>query len=110
MNIGILSLLALLVVLVGIALVRRQDFAPVLRRFIEQFAKLVPRMLCALVAAGFIATLIPKELIAGFLGPDAGLIALPVAARNGVAGACWSSESHLPLPPFLPRPGLRPPR
>ncbi len=84
MNIGILSLLALLVVLVGIALVRRQDFAPVLRRFIEQFAKLVPRMLCALVAAGFIATLIPKELIAGFLGPDAGLIALPVAAATGL--------------------------
>ena len=84
MNIGILSLLALLVVLVGIALVRRQDFAPVLRRFIEQFAKLVPRMLCALVAAGFIATLIPKELIAGCLGPDAGLIALPVAAATGL--------------------------
>ena len=84
MNIGILSLLALLVVLVGIALVRRQDFAPFLRRFIEQFAKLVPRMLCALVAAGFIATLIPKELIAGFLGPDAGLIALPVAAATGL--------------------------
>jgi uncharacterized membrane protein YraQ (UPF0718 family) len=84
MSIGILSLLAVLAVLVGLALVRGLDFAPVVQRFIEQFAKLVPRMICALIAAGFIATLIPKQLIAGFLGADAGLIALPVAAATGL--------------------------
>jgi hypothetical protein len=41
-------------------------------------------MLCALVAAGFIAELIPKAAIAGLLGAEAGLVALPVAAAAGM--------------------------
>jgi uncharacterized membrane protein YraQ (UPF0718 family) len=41
-------------------------------------------MLCALIAAGFIAQLIPKEAIARLLGEDAGLLALPVAALTGL--------------------------
>ena len=45
---------------------------------------LVPRMLFALIAAGFIAKLIPKEAIAGLLGEDAGLLALPVAVAAGM--------------------------
>ncbi|NKB27316.1 MAG: hypothetical protein GKR99_07060 [Rhodobacteraceae bacterium] len=84
MSIGLAALLGLLVILVNVAVVRRQDAAPVVKRFAEQFAKLVPRMLCALVGAGFVATLIPKQLIAGPLGPDAGLLALPVAAAAGL--------------------------
>jgi uncharacterized membrane protein YraQ (UPF0718 family) len=83
-NIGFLILLALLVLLLGIALRQGQDFGPVVKRFIEQFGMLVPRMLCALVAAGFIAKLIPQQTIASFLGEDAGLLALPIAAAVGL--------------------------
>jgi len=84
MNIGFLVLFSLLGVLLAIALGRGQDFGPAVRRFAEQFAMLVPRMLCALVAAGFIAQLIPKQAIAQMLGDDAGLLAIPVAAFTGL--------------------------
>ena len=84
MTVGIAVLLAVLVGLIAVAIRQRTDFGPVLQRFIEQFFKLVPRMLCALVAAGFIAELIPKQTIAGYLGADAGLMALPVAAATGL--------------------------
>ncbi|MBT8408223.1 MAG: permease [Alphaproteobacteria bacterium] len=84
MNAGFVVLLALLLGLLGLALRRGEDFGPVTQRFIEQFAMLVPRMLCALVAAGFIAQLIPKEAIARLLGEDAGILAIPIAAVTGL--------------------------
>lgn len=84
MSVGFLTLVVLLAVLLTLAVQRQEDFGPVARRFLEQFAVLVPRMLCALVAAGFIAELIPKEAIARLLGTDAGLLALPVAAASGL--------------------------
>lgn len=84
MSIGIVSLAILLVGLLAFAWRQQLDFGPVAKRFVEQFAKLVPRMLCALVAAGFIAELIPKELVASRLGGDAGPLALPVAALMGL--------------------------
>lgn len=84
MNAGFLALLALLAVLIVVAARRRLDAGPIAKRFAEQFLKLVPRMLCALIAAGFIAELIPKQTISGYLGADAGLLALPVAAAAGL--------------------------
>lgn len=84
MNFGFLFLVGVLAVLFAVAVVRREDFGPVVQRFVEQFAMLVPRMLCALVAAGFIAQLIPKEAIARLLGEDAGVWAIPVAALTGL--------------------------
>ncbi|MDU8941769.1 hypothetical protein [Ovoidimarina sediminis] len=81
---GFFVLVALLAVLLGIALRRGEDFGPVVKRFVEQFAMLVPRMLCALVAAGFIAQLLPKEAIARLLGDEAGLMAIPLAAAVGL--------------------------
>lgn len=84
MSIGFLLLLALLLFLLALAAARRTEPGPVLKRLFEQFFKLVPRMLCALVAAGFIAELIPKETIAGYLGAGAGIAALPVAAATGL--------------------------
>ncbi|WP_375258465.1 hypothetical protein [Citreimonas sp.] len=84
MTTGFLVLLVLLAVLALIAMRQRRAFDPMAQRFFEQFAKLVPRMLCALVAAGFIAQLIPKQAIAALLGDEAGLLALPVAAATGL--------------------------
>ncbi|WP_439523273.1 hypothetical protein [Marivita sp.] len=84
MSIGVSSLLVVFMVLLALAVARQQPAGPVLKRFVEQFFKLVPRMLCALVAAGFIAELIPKQTISSYLGADAGLAALPVAAAVGL--------------------------
>jgi hypothetical protein len=85
MNAGVLILLALLLMLGALALARRDGtFLAGMERALEQFAKLVPRMLCALLAAGFVAKLIPSALIAGQLGPDAGPRALLIAAAAGL--------------------------
>lgn len=84
MNFGLLSLIGLMSALFLVAIRQKRDFGTITRRFIEQFAMLMPRMLCALVAAGFIAQLIPKEAIASLLGEEAGLFALPVAAVTGL--------------------------
>jgi uncharacterized membrane protein YraQ (UPF0718 family) len=84
MSVGLLVLTAILGLLALAALHRREPAGPIAKRFVEQLAKLLPRMLCALVAAGFVARLLPKELIAGLLGPEAGLLALPVAAATGL--------------------------
>lgn len=84
MNIGFWVLLAVLIVLGLLALKRREDPGPVVKRLLEQAAKLVPRMFCALVAAGFVAELLPKDEIARFLGAEAGVFALPAAAGIGL--------------------------
>lgn len=84
MSFGLALLVAVLVALGGLAFARQQDWGAIVQRFLEQFAMLVPRMLCALVAAGFIAQLIPKEAIAAMLGEDAGLLAIPVATAAGL--------------------------
>ena len=84
MNIGLVILSALLLGLMFLAVARREDPAPVIRRMIEQFVKLVPRMLAALIAAGFVSYLIPQEAIAKMLGDEAGLWALPIAALTGL--------------------------
>jgi uncharacterized membrane protein YraQ (UPF0718 family) len=85
MNAGVLILLALLLMLGALALARRDGtFLAGMERALEQFARLVPRMVCALLAAGFVAKLIPSELIAGWLGADAGLRAILIAAAAGL--------------------------
>jgi uncharacterized membrane protein YraQ (UPF0718 family) len=85
MNIGFLVLFFLLVILMLIALRRGAATYPkAVQRLIEQFAMLVPKMLCALIAAGFIAKLIPNEYISRFLGTEAGLLSLVVAALVGL--------------------------
>lgn len=84
MSAGFLVLLALLGVLLGVAIHRREKPAPIVRRLLEQMALLLPRMLCALVAAGFVAELLPKQAISQFMGADAGYLALPVAAATGL--------------------------
>lgn len=84
MSVGLAILLLVLALLIALAVRRGEAAGPVARRIVEQFARLVPRMLCALVAAGFVAQLIPKQAISGLLGEDAGLLALPVAAAVGL--------------------------
>ncbi|MEE8271578.1 MAG: hypothetical protein V3R98_07580 [Alphaproteobacteria bacterium] len=85
MSVGALVLGAMFAVLAALAAARRDDtLRRGMERAAEQFAKLVPRMLCALIAAGFVAQLIPSAFIARFLGADAGLTAILVAAGAGM--------------------------
>ena len=85
MNFGIAILYGLLGILV-FAAVSRMDgtFQRGLRRAAEQLAMLAPRMVCALTAAGFIARLIPSELIGQYLGTGAGLKAVLLATAVGM--------------------------
>lgn len=73
------------IILSGYALSRRDGtFRRGLIRAVEQFVKLVPRMLCALVAAGFVAKLIPTEFISRFLGEGAGITAIMIGTLAGL--------------------------
>lgn len=84
-NIGMLALLLAALALAVIAL--RQGTGVFLRgleRAIEQAAHLVPRMICALIAAGFIGKLMPSDLISRYLGSEAGFTAILVATGAGL--------------------------
>jgi len=85
-NFGIAILYGLLAIMVLAALSRMDGtFQRGLRRAVEQLALLAPRMVCALTAAGFIARLIPSELIGQYLGAEAGLKAILLASAVGLA-------------------------
>lgn len=54
-----------------------------LERAMEQFAHVLPQLTVALLVAGFLAKLIPGELIGGLLGPESGWRGLLIAAFAG---------------------------
>jgi len=84
-SVGLALLIGLYAVLATAALARRDgSFGRAVARAVEQFWLLAPRMVCALIAAGFIAALIPADLIARYLGHGAGLTAILVAFAAGM--------------------------
>ncbi len=85
MNIVMVIIYAL-PVLLGIYAFSRGDksFQRGLTRGMEQLAIIVPRMICALIAAEFLALLIPTEFISQFLGNDAGIIAILIGSMTGL--------------------------
>ena len=84
-NPGVLVIYGLLIVLGVVALSRGLgSFRQGLIRGAEQLIKLLPRMVCALLAAGFLAMLIPTEVISGFLGAEAGFMAIVIATLAGM--------------------------
>lgn len=84
MSVGLAIILSVLAVLVAICIRQGQPWAPIVRRFIEQAAMLVPRMIAALVAAGFIAATIPNEFISHYLGPEFGFYGILVGTLAGL--------------------------
>jgi len=85
-SLGILILYGLASILMALAISRRDEtFRAGLRRAVEQFLILAPRMFCALIAAGFVAKLIPSEFIALYLGSEAGMTAVVIASVTGIA-------------------------
>jgi uncharacterized membrane protein YraQ (UPF0718 family) len=82
---GVVLLAGIYAVLAGLALLRRDGtFGKAVQRSVEQFWILVPRMICALIAAGFIAALIPSEMIARYLGHGSGVGGILVAFGAGM--------------------------
>lgn len=75
----------LFAILMIYALSRRDGtFSKGMHRAMVQIAALAPRMVVALIAAGFIAKLLPTDLIASYLGKEAGLLAILIAAVTGM--------------------------
>ncbi|MFQ6016960.1 MAG: hypothetical protein ACE5KF_02085 [Kiloniellaceae bacterium] len=48
-----------------------------------QFVVLLPRIILALLTAGFVSTLVPAELIAAWLGPESGWRGIVIASLFG---------------------------
>jgi uncharacterized membrane protein YraQ (UPF0718 family) len=61
-----------------------KSFQKGLFRGVEQFIIILPRMICALIGAEFMAMLIPTEVISGLLGSDAGIIAILIGSVIGM--------------------------
>ena len=83
--IGVLILWGVLLALLAVAV--RRDDGSLERgavRAVEQLARLVPRMVFALIASGFIAKLIPAAYISRFLGDEAGVLAVLIGAAAGL--------------------------
>jgi len=82
---SLLFIWALAAVLGGIAFSRRDDS---LREGIaygaDQLVRLLPRLVVALTAAGFIAELIPGDAVGRWLGPGSGVPGIVIAAFAGV--------------------------
>ena len=53
-------------------------------RGVEQFIIILQRMSCALIGAEFMAMLIPTQVISGFLGSDAGIVAILIGSIIGM--------------------------
>jgi uncharacterized membrane protein YraQ (UPF0718 family) len=84
-NVGILVLGVAAVALAAVALRQGTDtFTRGVKRAVEQAAHLVPRMICALIGAGFVGKLMPSDLIAQHLGGEAGIWAILVATAAGL--------------------------
>ena len=85
MSFGVVLLAGLYLVLAAVALARRDaGFGRAVGRTVEQLLLLAPRVIMALLAAGFIAKLIPGEVIGRYLGDSAGVAAVATAYVVGM--------------------------
>jgi hypothetical protein len=86
MNLAIDIALWTIVVALGLTLFLRDQpmFADSLRFARREFVALLPRIAIGMLGAGFIAEILPKELIPSLLGPESGIPGLLFAT---VAGA-----------------------
>jgi hypothetical protein len=54
-----------------------------LREGCIEFIRLLPRIAIGVVGSGFIAEVLPQALVAGWLGPDSGLLGVLIATIGG---------------------------
>lgn len=80
-----LSVIWGLVVVLGIVTYQRREglFSEALKFARHQALIIIPRMPVALLAAGFLAELLPQEQISGWIGADSGFLGILIAACLG---------------------------
>src|SRR5262249_12545331 len=67
----------------------------------RDFVVLIPRVLIGVVGSGYIAAVMPQDLIATWIGPHSGLLGITIATRVGAATAggavvgCWVGGAAL---------------
>lgn len=84
-DVGALFIYSLAVVLAAVALLRRdQTFAQGMERAAQQAITILPRMVFALIAAGFIVKLIPTDIIVSNLGAGAGFRGILIGSLTGL--------------------------
>ena len=75
--------------LIGVSIIAwRQDKAVLtvaLRKGVMDFINIVPRIALGVIGSGFIAAIIPSEMIVGGLGPDTGWLGVATAVVAGAA-------------------------
>ncbi len=85
MDLGALIIYAAAVLLAIVAFARRDtSFRFGLRRALEQAITLLPRMVFALIAAGFVVKLIPTDIIVRYLGSGSGVTGIIVGSLAGL--------------------------
>lgn len=76
------------------ALLRRDDtFNTGVRRAMEQATIILPRLVFALVAAGFIVKLIPTDVIVRYLGEESGVTGVLIGSLTGLIVASGPAMS-----------------
>ncbi len=85
MNLIIDIVLWTIVVALGLAVVirRRPMFGQSLRYGAQDFLALLPRIAIGMIGSGFIAEILPSQLIPGWLGPNTGVAGLMLAVLAG---------------------------
>jgi uncharacterized membrane protein YraQ (UPF0718 family) len=82
---GVYVIIFAAILLGAFALSRRDDSLRLgVMRAIEQFLLIVPRMIFALIAAGFMVKLVPTEIIGRFLGAEAGFTGVLIGSVTGL--------------------------
>jgi uncharacterized membrane protein YraQ (UPF0718 family) len=76
----LVALLALMAAMRSKALFREGAFEGV-----RDFVVLIPRVLIGVVGSGYIAAVMPQDLIAHWIGPNSGVLGIVVAAACGAA-------------------------
>lgn len=72
-------------VMAAIAIARRDDsFQLGLNYAVEQFIKIVPRMVVALIAASFMVKLVPTDIIGRLLGQESGFTGVLIGSLAGL--------------------------
>jgi uncharacterized membrane protein YraQ (UPF0718 family) len=85
MSPGILVIFFVAILLATIAWSRQDESLGLgFTRAIEQFVKMLPRMICALIGAGFMVKLIPTEIIGNYLGVEAGFTGVLIGSVSGL--------------------------
>lgn len=80
-DIALWTIVALLAV--AVLMRRRADFAEVVGFGLRDFVALLPRIAIGMIGSGFIAEILPSELIPAWFGPNAGVLGLAIATVLG---------------------------